>query len=235
MTTSISHSEESPIITTHCFLLMQMHNSALAHHSTYPERSLSSMCDVKALNQFCSCSFGWRRSHPPAASLPPEKHSLWLFLLLCSWGFGLLSLQGFCRDPVNLFFIFTEAKLYSHLLLQLPYQVAQLLGQNTYAGMGTIFTCFRLNGRPLNYLQPNLCLRWSLWCAGVVAFVGVWVLWVLCWYLGIVHHHMLRSPMLSSVVAGFLPDALLHKLLCKLLHLWAASVCCACDWWSPSL
>lgn len=135
MGTSISHSQESPITTTHCFLLMQMRNSGLAHCSAYPGRALSSMCDTKALNLFCTFRFGWRRSCPPAARshmLPAftitgvsifhlNEHTLWLFLLLCSGGLGLLFLQGLCKEPVNLSFIFPDAAQSAHLLPQLLY------------------------------------------------------------------------------------------------------------------
>lgn len=68
MGTSISHSQESPITTTHCFLLMHMCNSGLADCGAYPGGALLSMHDTKALNLFCSCRFGWKRSRLPAVT-----------------------------------------------------------------------------------------------------------------------------------------------------------------------
>lgn len=135
MQTSISKSQVSPIISTHCFLLMQMRNSGLAHCSAYPGMALCSMCDTKALNLFCHCRFGWRRSCLPAGRNHPlpaftiagvsichlNEHSLQLFLLLCSWGLGLLSLQILCKDPFHLFLIFPDAAWPAHLLPQLLY------------------------------------------------------------------------------------------------------------------
>lgn len=98
---------------------MQMRNSGLAQCSVYPGRALSSMCDTKALNLFCTFRFGWRRSCRPAA----RSHMLPAFTItgvsifhlnehtLCAVGFC------FCRVSVRILSISLSLFLMLHSLL----------------------------------------------------------------------------------------------------------------------
>lgn len=94
METSISHSQESPIATTHCFLLMQMHNSGL-FTAVHSQEEFYLSCDTKVPKpilqlQICveeELSCCCQKTHAPSfhhrRSLRLlNEDSLWFSLLL---------------------------------------------------------------------------------------------------------------------------------------------------------